>query len=90
MRAVAELSSTFYVGSPMTRVNNARRMIREALALAFWTHAIYLSGFLPDLHIFAGNWPRYVLNSLLVIFIVNYSLFTENGWWSVIFDAIYI
>jgi hypothetical protein len=72
------------------RANLARKIIRELLALAFWAHAVYLSGLFPKINIPPGDWPRYALNSLLILFIVNYSLFSDNGWWSVLFDAIYI
>lgn len=67
-----------------------RRIIRECLALAFWIHAIYLTGFLPRPSLAIPELPRYALNACLIIFIVNYSLFSENGWWSVIFDALFI
>ena len=67
-----------------------RKVIRETLALAFWMHAMYLTGLLTLPGIANPNLPRYAYNSVLLVFIVNYSLFSENGWWSVLFDLIYI
>jgi hypothetical protein len=68
----------------------ARKIIREILGLAFWLHALYISGLISLPVLGPPELLRYIYNSLLVVFIVNYSLFTDNGWWSVIFDLIYI
>lgn len=68
----------------------ARRIIRELLALAFWTHAFFIFGVLPLPHPEISEFSRYSLNILLAIFILNYSLFTDNGWWSVTFDLLFI
>jgi hypothetical protein len=70
--------------------NLARKIIREVLSLAFWLHALNISGLLHLPVLGTPELPRYIYNSLLVVFIVNYSLFTDNGWWSVIFDLIYL
>jgi len=70
--------------------NLARRVIREVLALSFWAHAICFSGLLPVPRYVSPELPRYIFNSVLAVFIVNYSLFTDNGWWSVIFDLTYL
>lgn len=67
-----------------------RRTIREALALAFWFHALYMFGLIRLPIPATPDFLRYAFNGLLILFIVNYSLFTDNGWWSVFFDLGYI
>lgn len=67
-----------------------RRVIRELLAIAFWTHALYVTQFIPLPHLPVPELPRYVFNTVLLIFIANYSLFSNNGWWSVAFDLVYV
>jgi len=70
--------------------SGVRRTIREVLALAFWTHALYMFGLIRIPLPVTPDFLRYAFNGLLVLFIVNYSLFTDNGWWSVFFDLGYI
>jgi hypothetical protein len=53
-------------------------------------HAIYITGLLPLWGTANPDLPRYTYNALLLAFIVNYSLFTDRGWWSVLFDLFYI
>jgi hypothetical protein len=67
-----------------------RRIIRHSLGIAFWVHAIFALGLLRLPPISIQNLSRHVFNAILVVFIVNYSLFTENGWWSVSFDLLFI
>jgi hypothetical protein len=56
-----------------------RRVIRELLAIAFWTHALYVTRFIPLPHLPVPELPRYAFNAFLLIFIANYSLFSNNG-----------
>jgi hypothetical protein len=67
-----------------------RRTIREVMALAFWMHAFCMFGLIRLPFPATPDFLRYTFNGLLILFIVNYSLFTDNGWWSVFFDLGYI
>jgi hypothetical protein len=67
-----------------------RRIIRHGLGVAFWIHAVYVLGFFPLPASPVLDLPRYLFNTILVIFIINYSIFSENGWWSVTVDLVYI
>lgn len=71
-------------------VSGIRRTIREVLALAFWIHAFYMFGLIRLPVPATPDFFRYIFNGLLILFIVNYSLFTDNGWWSVFFDLGYV
>jgi hypothetical protein len=70
--------------------NFLRKSIREVMGLAFWLHAIYIFGLISYPHPIPHQFFRYLPNFLLLIFIINYSLFTDKGWWSVFFDLGYI
>ncbi len=67
-----------------------RKAIREVLGLTFWIHAIYVLGLVPLPSLPAPDLPRHLFNAVLVAFIVNYSIFTNYGWWSVALDLLYI
>lgn len=68
------------------RVTTVRRAVRETLGVAFWTHALYVSNLIPLPTLPYPSIPRYLFNSLLLILIVNYSVFSYSGWFSVLFD----
>ncbi len=71
-------------------VHPVRKIIREILAIAFWTHAVYILHFI-DLHSSnISSLPRYLYNFALILFILYYSFFSKRGWVSVIFDLGYI
>jgi hypothetical protein len=53
-------------------------------------HAVFITGLVSLPNIANPDLLRYVYNSLLVVFIINYSLFSDRGWWSVLFDLGYI
>jgi hypothetical protein len=67
-----------------------RKIIREILAIAFWTHAIYILHFINLHNSNISSLPRYLYNFALVLFILYYSFFSKRGWLSVIFDLGYI
>jgi hypothetical protein len=68
----------------------ARWVIREVLAVAFWVHAFCIFGLIPLPQPVSPDLVRYCFNALLVVFIINYSLFSDRGWLSVAFDLLYI
>ena len=53
-------------------------------------HAFYVFGIVPLPHPPIPDLLRYAYNGLLILFIINYSLFTDSGWWSVVFDLFYL
>lgn len=67
-----------------------RKVVREILALAFWTHAVYIFHFVNLTSASASSLPRYFYNFALVLFILYYSFFSKRGWLSVAFDLGYI
>ena len=66
-----------------------RSFVRELLALSFWLRALYITKFLP-IPFSNSDIPRYLFNASLIIFIINCSLFTDKGWWSVLLDLLFI
>lgn len=67
-----------------------RSAVRHVIALSFWIHAIYVTQLLP-IHFQSNlNWPRYLYNFSILTFIFYYSLCSNNGWLSVLFDLIYV
>ncbi|MBS1802776.1 MAG: hypothetical protein JST28_05385 [Acidobacteria bacterium] len=67
-----------------------RRAIRESLGISIWLHAFYVTNLFPLPHLPQFAQPRYLVNAALTIFILNYSFFSDRGWWSVLFDLCYV
>jgi hypothetical protein len=75
----------------LEKAHPVRKIIREALAISFWFHAlcafhlVYIRSFAipPEMTL-------HVYNAVLFGFIIYFSYFSDSGWLSVIWDVLYI
>ena len=72
------------------KTRRVRRVIREALAMLFWLHALYATHLVrlsAQVHLHA---PSFFYTLLLLLVIAFYSLLSEYEWLSVAADSLYI
>lgn len=75
----------------MQKANRVRSVLRNVLAISFWLHGLFVSYLLPaSSHALAPFALRTIYNATLVTFILYYSWISQRGWFSVIYDLVWI